>query len=184
MDRGKPGKRLYVIFASSLLLLIFFLILSNYEARQTQDECQNLSKAVERIELEGFQSTGLRIFTDPPENISQISYRSWREQGKIEVGGRTYHTVGPEIRLTIYEFFNEVSPNIEYVANLQKNSPEIRDIYYLGDIEIMSLLDKRAPQPAVNIDIFINERDVYALRYFSESQHIASHILESIIEGL
>jgi hypothetical protein len=162
-----------------LIAISLFLIYNSPEESAFSETNQTL----DNLEFSGYISTGLRVITSPPENISQITHKSWRKLGTTVIGNTTYDSVGREVRLSIYTFKESSSPDMGYIFAMQNMGSSRNESYFIGEVEVLRIISAK-DSPPMEMNMFQKGKDIYVLRYTPDNLETANMILNLAIEGV
>ena len=131
-------KKTNVFIISSIVFFSLVIIFVLYPNSTEKGEKLN-NPSLKDIEFLDYVSTGLRVATSPPENISQIVHKSWKKLGTTAIGNKTYTSLGQEIRLSVYTFDENAIPDKDYVFRMQNIGSIQNESYFIGETEVLHL---------------------------------------------
>lgn len=178
MASSRKKRPPYTAFAVASLLILFILMVWIGLKNPPGENLSPVEEA-QNVTLENHKYTGLKEFTNPPENITSIKSMSWWKKGTRVVGGVEYGTLYSEIRLKIYEVNG--SADKAYVLNLQpEKGLELEREYPLKGI----LIDRytiKLGEGMKYIEVSQVANYVYVLSFQGDSFDEAELIWESVL---
>jgi hypothetical protein len=170
-----------ILIAIVLVLFIISIYLSQLQIKNSgHAENKSIESIFENITLENHKSTGLKVFTNPPDNITSFTSKSWFKKGVTTIGNTTYNSLSSEIRLNAYEYKSEGMVNYDYILGLEKFGQNAYSTYFLKGKEVRSY-SIQSTIGVIHLDMAQNGKTVYVIRYFDDSKEQAAGVLESAI---